>query len=1308
MASNGYCLSLERKVRVDCCRAYASLGVSKLYPWQAQCLHLALPRKRQAADAEGADGVLWRSLVYCAPTSGGKSLVAEVLISRRLLFEGVRSLVVVPHVSLCVEKVHHLRQLLGPLTLRIEAFHAGAIQLAIILTSVCRLVLDLLIPEVGTLEDTDETLEPPVKYERPENRHLCSILDGNCSCTSQWWSSVRSRMPVVGEHFPVGLVCVDELHFVGDPQRGYLLEMLLAKLIFLNGVLKRPIQLVGMSATLPNAPQVAKWLDAELFVTDERPSPLDILVKVGPEVFSWDKGAGLQLTRKLHEGYLSLPPAAEAATSAAARALRLAASQYAAIATGPLPATAELTTNAEMVVDHASIAAAALRLIREQADAPPKVSSLVEGGVESAEESREAVAEGIRGGWQADAEHLGMLTWEMVREGRKVIIFCPTQEWTARTASFLARVLPFYRRAEGWADLVRQRAVSCLKIKELKCPNAQHSPRHSQSTSETQQENMNYLLQQQKLAQREALKELLGMPVSMLAQLLVQGPHLFVEPQHIRGREELQWQLKELSLIHSATMLEAVREGVAYHHAGLSGEERALLEAGYRRGHLDVLCATSTLALGVNLPAARVIIRAPHFGRDELLSPGRFHQMAGRAGRKGLEDRGDAYLICSPATLPHVRKLLTAVASADSSGPAGSDTSRGDAEARSHLKGQHLCRFFLEAVHVLLPLLRHPKGSPRREPSGAFVDVAAILLNCTLRGHQDLHRVLVQEAAEAARYLHSYYLIEAEPGGASLNLQNNGQNDVKGSCGYPAFAQGPAGAVIGATTNSEASSGPAQTVSAAPFARSEVRHPLRSLAFPSSCLPAACNLLLQQYPCLRSPVVLARMLQGFDISRRPAERFSGSFDAPQQSDEEAPNGTTTVPHVCSSAACSLKGLDIGQTNQAPSAPADEAFGSSVCLHFRGLKALAAQLSGCRSPVDGSRTTEPEDGGLNWSDVGGLLAVTEVGGAAVEAGITPWEASEIFADIFKTSVLGLCADTELHLIFLAAVAVGGELQPHWQSYLSVYDKLDPACRRVANSLGIRRLVISREAIKAQGAPRRCTNDTADLLLLEQLTFTQLRARVELETHRRFFFALLLHDVFREGEAYETAMRRAALSEICFALAGKLKLACSPAGVLASALTDCSRRLTDDHEAPSTEEDGGPGALQQLLQLEGVTPARAAALRSAQIYTCAQIANTPLYDLYKALEAAEPTHIVRAGLSAQRDEKIWESKMRRQRARLFAVSVKLKDAAQKEQEMRLQALEDEAVGHWSMIGKIADNSGDEYNAVNASTNSFSFRP
>jgi len=92
-----------------------------------------------------------------------------------------------------------------------------------------------------------------------------------------------------------------------------------------------------------------------------------------------------------------------------------------------------------------------------------------------------------------------------------------------------------------------------------------------------------------------------------------------------------------------------VEKGSAFHHAGLSREERRIVEDGFRKGLIKCISSTPTLAAGLNLPARRVIIRDYlRFAAGEGMQPipaSEYHQMAGRAGRPRLDPYGEAVLI---------------------------------------------------------------------------------------------------------------------------------------------------------------------------------------------------------------------------------------------------------------------------------------------------------------------------------------------------------------------------------------------------------------------------------------------------------------------------------------------------------------------------------------------------------------------------------------------------------------------------------------------------------------------------------------
>lgn len=101
-----------------------------------------------------------------------------------------------------------------------------------------------------------------------------------------------------------------------------------------------------------------------------------------------------------------------------------------------------------------------------------------------------------------------------------------------------------------------------------------------------------------------------------------------------------------------------MRSGVGYHHAGILPALKEVIERLFTSGYVRVLCATETFALGVNMPARSVAfegIRKFNGVARVPLKTREFQQMAGRAGRRGIDARGAVYLTFDPHREdPHV------------------------------------------------------------------------------------------------------------------------------------------------------------------------------------------------------------------------------------------------------------------------------------------------------------------------------------------------------------------------------------------------------------------------------------------------------------------------------------------------------------------------------------------------------------------------------------------------------------------------------------------------------------------------------
>ena len=122
--------------------------------------------------------------------------------------------------------------------------------------------------------------------------------------------------------------------------------------------------------------------------------------------------------------------------------------------------------------------------------------------------------------------------------------------------------------------------------------------------------------------------------------------------------------LKMLPQYH--TLLDLLMKGVAFHHSGMLPVLKEIVEMLFAGGHLKLLFATETFAVGINMPTKTVIFTSYRKYDDDvgdlrMLRTDEYIQMAGRAGRRGKDVRGFVYYLPDrkPETLEDVRTMMT-------------------------------------------------------------------------------------------------------------------------------------------------------------------------------------------------------------------------------------------------------------------------------------------------------------------------------------------------------------------------------------------------------------------------------------------------------------------------------------------------------------------------------------------------------------------------------------------------------------------------------------------------------------------------
>ena len=215
----------SKGIPFDILRAYG-IGDDIIDIWKHSYGEFLLPIQEKAIVRHNVLG--GRNVIIFAPTSSGKTLVGEI-VSVHYAMAKKRALYLVPMKALAEEKYHHFREIYGELGIK-------------------------------TIISTHDRKEYDQDLERKEF-HVAVVV-------FEKLNALLVKNPNLLEG--IGLVVIDELQMMGDETRGPGLELLLTKILLSPF---RP-QLLGLSAVLGDAEDLARWLKAELLIETRRPVEL--------------------------------------------------------------------------------------------------------------------------------------------------------------------------------------------------------------------------------------------------------------------------------------------------------------------------------------------------------------------------------------------------------------------------------------------------------------------------------------------------------------------------------------------------------------------------------------------------------------------------------------------------------------------------------------------------------------------------------------------------------------------------------------------------------------------------------------------------------------------------------------------------------------------------------------------------------------------------------------------------------------------------------------------------------------------------